>query len=188
MIQTKLYFIILFFLSLMCFSNFVQIGQATLLEYSEGSDDAQEEFSKLLGTFTVGLLTIGFLYVLLTRCYVLIRKYVDKEYNPLIIETSRQIYSNFRKPMFYIHVTINIIAIFFGIAHGLAVEVKSELQANLGWLAVIIMIVLSVSGFIMWLKIKPIWNNKEIRSLIRTSHRQWILSFSLIIILLIHVY
>ena len=185
-LTNRFIFILIFILTCLFLSS-VQIGYASYVENGEGSDDARESYSKSIGTFSAGLLSIGFFYVILTRSYVLIRKYVDKKSYPKVIEVSKIVYTNLRKPLFYLHVLINIIAIFFGVYHGLLVEVKSELQANLGWLAIIIMITSSVSGFIMWLKLRPIWNNKDIRSVIRTSHRQWILSFLLIIILLIHV-
>ena len=179
--------IIFFFLITCLLTTTVQSSHASITEYGEGSDDAIESYGKSIGSFTSYLLIVGFFYVIFMRSYILIRKYVNKEAHPIIIETSKLFYSNFRKPLFFLHASINIIAIFFGIYHALLVEVKSELQANLGWLAIAIMIALSISGFIMYFKLRPIWSNKDARSMIRVSHRQWMLSFTLIIILLIHV-
>ena len=65
--------------------------------------------------------------------------------------------------------------------------IRNQIQADLGWLAIIIMIASSVSGYIMWLKIHPIWDVKDIRSVIRASHRQWMLTFLLIFVLFLHV-
>ena len=124
---------------------------------------------------------------MLTRSYVLIRKYVDKETNKEIIQLTQEFYSKYRKPLFYVHASINTIAIFFGILHGLTVLIRNQLQAYLGWLAIIIMIASSISGFIMWQKIRPIWDNKDIRSIIRDSHRQWNLTGILVFVLFLHV-
>jgi len=146
-----------------------------------------QEIGKGLGVFTAGFLVVGFSYVILTRSYILIRKYVDKKLYPEIITASQEIYSKYRKPLFYLHVSINTIAIVFGTLHGLLVLIRNRIQAYLGWLAILIMIASSLSGFIMWLKIRPIWDSKDIRSMIRASHRQWILSFLLVFVLVIHV-
>ena len=179
--------IIFFFIIAWLVTTTVQSSYTSITEYGEGSDDAIESYGKSIGYFTGYLLIVGFFYVIFMRSYILIRKYVNKEAHPKTIEWSKLFYSNFRKPLFFFHASINIIAIFFGIYHAQLVEVKSELQANLGWLAIAIMITLSISGFIMYFKLRPIWNNKDARSMIRVSHRQWMLSFALIIILLIHV-
>ena len=74
-----------------------------------------------------------------------------------------------------------------GTIHGLIVLVRNPIQADLGWLAIIVMIASSISGFIMWQKIKPIWNVKDIRDIIRASHRQWILTGILVFVLFLHV-
>lgn len=146
-----------------------------------------QEIGKGLGVFTAGLLVIGFLYVILTRGYIFIRKYVDKKTYPEIIQLSQELYAKYRKPLFYVHVTVNTSAIIFGTIHGLTVLIRNPIQADLGWLAIIIMIASSVSGFIMWHKIRPIWDVKDVRALIRASHRQWILTGLLIFVLFLHV-
>ena len=165
----------------------VKTTQATLTENNSIHRTLSQEIGKALGVFTVGLLVVGFSYVLLNRGYILIRKYVSKESNPLLIETAQMIYSDYRKPIFYVHVFINISAILFGTLHGLLVLVRNPLQADLGWLALLVMIASSISGFVMWQKIWPIWNNKDMRSIIGASHRQWLLTFLLVFILFLHV-
>ncbi len=165
----------------------IKIVNASLADNGSSSRSITQIIGKGLGYFTAGLLVIGFLYVLVTRSYVLIRKYINKEEYPEIVKMSHEYYSQYRKPLFYIHVSINTVAIVFGTLHGLLVLIKNQIQAYLGWLAIIIMIASSLSGYIMWLKIRPIWDSKDIRSVIRASHRQWILSGLLIFVLLIHV-
>ena len=160
---------------------------ASLSENNSIHRTLTQEIGKALGEFTAGLLVIAFSYVLLNRGYILIKKYVPKESNPLLHESAQMIYSKYRKPLFYVHVFINVSAIIFGTMHGLLVLVRNPLQADLGWLALLVMIVSSLSGLIMWQKIWPIWNNKEIRSVIRASHRQWLLTFLLVFILFLHV-
>lgn len=165
----------------------IQIANASLNDRGSTSRTLTQIIGKGLGYFTAGLLVIGFLYVLLTRSYILIRKYVNKKEYPEVVTLAQLYYSQYRKPLFYIHVSINTVAIVFGTIHGLLVLVKNQLQAYVGWLAILIMIASSLSGFIMWLKIRPIWDSKDIRSMIRASHRQWILTFLLIFVLIIHV-
>lgn len=147
-----------------------------------------QRIGKGLGVFTAGLLVIGFSYVLLNRGYVILRTQLPKtEENLIVLKTAKEFYAKYRKPLFYVHVSINTLAIFFGIVHGMTVLVRNQLQADLGWLAIGIMILSSISGFIMWHKIHPIWDNKDMRSMIRASHRQWILTSILIVVLFFHV-
>ena len=172
-------FSIIFLLYFNVITGFAQSGESRTLLQSIG---------KGLGVFTTFLLVIGFGYVLLNRGYVLLRTQLPKtESHQIILDSAKEFYSKYRKPAFYIHVSINTIAIIFGILHGLTVLIRSELQAYLGWLAVIVMMISSLSGYIMWLKIRPIWDSKDIRSVIRASHRQWILTFILVSILFLHV-
>lgn len=153
----------------------------------EPSRTLLQSIGKGLGEVTAGLLVIGFSYVILNRFYVLIRTYVSKEENPDLIKQVQEFYTQYRKPIFLIHVSINTFAIIVAIIHGSLVLIRNPLQADLGWLAVIIMVASSVSGYIMWLKIRPLWDSKDIRTLIRASHRQWLFTIALVTVLFFHV-
>ena len=153
----------------------------------EANKTLLQTIGKGLGEVTAGLLVLGFSYVIFNRSYVLIRKYVPKESNPDLIKQIQEFYVQYRKPIFYLHVSINTLAIFVAIIHGLLVLIRNEFQADLGWLAVIIMIASSVSGLIMWLKIRPLWDSKDIRAIVRASHRQWIFTTLLVVVLFFHV-
>lgn len=154
---------------------------------SEPSRTLLQTIGKVLGEVTAGLLVIGFSYVILNRSYVIIRKYIPKEENPDLIRQVQDFYAQYRQPIFYVHVSINTLAIFIAIVHGSLVLIRNPLQADLGWLAVIVMIASSISGLVMWLKIRPIWGNKDVRAVIRASHRQWAFTIILIVVLFFHV-
>ena len=154
---------------------------------SEPSRTLLQTIGKGLGEVTAGFLVLGFSYVILNRSYVLIRTYIKKEENPDLIKQVQEVYAQYRKPIFYIHVSINTLAIIVAIIHGSMVLIRNQLQADLDWLAVIVMIASSVSGFIMWLRIRPIWDSKDIRVIIRASHRQWVFTTILVVDLFFHV-
>ena len=165
----------------------IHLVNATLAE-SNDSRTLLQTIGKGIGIFTAGLLVLGFSYVLLNRGYILLKTSLPKnDENQLLLDNAEEIYTKYRKPLFYVHVIVNTLAIFFGTLHGLTVLITGEFQAYLGWLAVLVMIISSLSGYLMWLKIRPFWDRKDIRSVIRASHRQWLLTFILVGILFFHV-
>ncbi len=95
---------------------------------------------------------------------------------------------NSRRPLFYLHLSTNIIATGLGIVHGLSVEVEKLMMVVSGTIAVLIMAILSISGLIMWKKFWPFWSNRESKKLINAIHRQWLFSALLIIFIWSHLY
>jgi hypothetical protein len=93
-----------------------------------------------------------------------------------------------RKPLFYLHLSVNIIATILGLIHGLSVELEKPMMLVTGFLGVIVMATLSISGLIMWKKFWPFWSNRESKLLISAVHRQWLFSAMLVVIIYAHLF
>ena len=146
------------------------------------------EQGREFGNLTIALLILGMIYVVIKRFYIYIKRFIDKEEHPEIIEYSKKIYMNSRKPLFYLHLSVNLLATGFGIVHGLSVEIEDSMMLVTGIIAVIIMVVLSISGLIMWKKFWPFWSNRESKKLINAVHRQWLFSAILIVVIWAHLF
>ncbi len=151
-----------------------------------GREGESGEFGKDLGSLAVAMLVLGGGYVVLRRGYVLAKKLKlteHEQYGDLIKET----YKSLRGPMMIGHLITNILATVFGALHGLSMNEYTQLTYYSGWLAVLAMLILSVSGLIIYLKFKPFWKYRESRTFIRFLHRQWLISGLLVFFILLHL-
>ncbi|OLS26548.1 MAG: hypothetical protein HeimC3_08670 [Candidatus Heimdallarchaeota archaeon LC_3] len=127
-------------------------------------------------------------YVVVKRLYIYIRKFVSKEKYPEVIEYSKKVYMKSRKPLFYLHLSTNLVATGLGIVHGLSVEVEKFNMFLSGTIGVLLMAILSISGLIMWKKFWPFWSNRKSKKLVSAIHRQWLFSALLVIVIWAHLF
>ncbi|RMG25084.1 MAG: hypothetical protein D6732_22830 [Methanobacteriota archaeon] len=160
--------------------------------YQSMADDGYEnegfgdDFGKGLGSLAIVMLVLGGGYVILRRGYVLAKKLnltENEEYGDLIKTT----YKSLRGPMMIAHLITNILATIFGALHGLSMHEYTRLTYYSGWIAVLAMVVLSVSGLFIYFKFKPFWKFRESRTFIRFLHRQWMITGILAISILLHL-
>lgn len=157
-----------------------------VLADNDGYEGGFGEFGKGLGSFAVGMLLLGSSYVIFRRGYVLAKKVgltEDKNYGNYIKEAYKQL----RGPMMIVHLFTNIAATVFGALHGLSMTRYTQLTYYSGWIAVIAMAVLSISGIIIYFKFRPFWKYRESRTFIRFLHRQWIISVILVFSVVLHL-
>ena len=80
-----------------------------------------------------------------------------------------------------------IIATVLGVIHGIIVGLGEIGIGVSGWIAAGSMIILSISGLIIWVRFRPIWNYRKQRTTIRFLHQQWLFTGIMLIALLLHV-
>ncbi len=142
---------------------------------------------KKLGVYSLDWLYIGSAYVILRRSYVYSRKYLSEERGEDLKLNIKEMYQNSRSPLLLLHNFVMILATIVGVVHGLLTGKHFKPIGIVGWLAVVFMILLSVSGYIIWQKFQPIWKYRKSRSQIRWIHKQWMFSTLLIIFLFLHL-
>lgn len=142
---------------------------------------------KKLGVYSLDWLYIGSSYVILRRISVYSKKYLSDEKSGELKLKIKEIYQKTRSPTLLLHNFVMILATIFGVLHGLLTGRHFKPVGIVGWLAVVFMILLSVSGYIIWQKFQPLWSNRRTRSQIRWMHKQWMFSAALIIFLFLHL-
>ena len=155
----------------------------------EGAGIFGEEGAKVFGSLALGLLALSFGYVLLKRGYIYSQRYLPKDEYKELITLIKRVYFQFRKPMFWLHVTVNIVATIFAVIHGYSFlgNVENIILYYAGIIAALAMIILTISGIIMWRRFWPMWDYKEPRKLIRWLHRQWFFTGILLLALAFHL-
>jgi len=142
-------------------------------------------FAGGLGNFAVFLLAVGAVYVALRVLYVWSKSWPEdyEEWKTLL----KDLYRQYRKPLLTIHNWMMIAAVVVGGIHGIFLLSRGGFQVITGIVAWGIMLFLAIFGTVIYYKMRPIWDKREVKGFVRFVHRQWILSIILIIALLIHV-
>lgn len=151
------------------------------------ADGAAKDFGKKMGKYSLDWLYIGASYVVLRRTYVYSRKYLSNERAGDLKPKIKEIYQKCRSPLLLLHNIVMILATIVGIIHGVFLGKHTKPIGIVGWLAVSLMTILSVSGYLIWQKFKPVWNYRKSRTQIRWLHKQWLFSILLIIFLFLHL-
>ncbi len=173
--------------SLIIFIGFLYIT-GTIAEDDGGFKGGEgiEDIGKGFGSLAIAMLGIGAIYVVLRRGYLLAKKY-ELTKNPEFGEQIVTLYKTLRGPTMFVHMITNIAATLFAIIHGIMATEYTQITFYSGWIAVIMMVILSISGSVIYFKFKPFWKYRESRTFIRFLHRQWIFSVILAIAVLIHL-
>jgi len=144
------------------------------------------DFAKNLGSGAVGFLGIGAIYIIAKRINIYSRKYLTDDYKELK-DTIQKLFSNFRSPLLSIHNIAMILATILAVLHGIGVGYENNSVTIFGWLSAGAMIILSLSGILVWSKLRPIWDSREQRKLVKFVHRQWLFSIILVVGLILHL-
>ena len=143
------------------------------------------EYGEGLGSVAVGLLGVGAVYVVIRRSVYLYGTWDGAD--PEIKKRVRRVYAKVRTPLLHIHQISLVVATIAGIAHGLLIGSEGAITFYSGWIAAIVMALSSISGFILWRRMKPIMKSSKLFLPIRIFHRQWLMTFILGVFLIIHV-
>ncbi|MHA2105897.1 MAG: hypothetical protein ACW981_20925 [Candidatus Hodarchaeales archaeon] len=144
--------------------------------------------ARTFGTYAVVLVLIGGIYIVIKRSYIYMKKYLKDEKYSNLVESSKKAYMRSRKPLFYVHLSTNTLATLVAIIHGLSVELEGLNMVLSGIIATVFMLLLTLSGFVIWKKFWPFWSNRDSKKLINAVHRQWLFSAALIILLGAHLF
>jgi hypothetical protein len=147
-----------------------------------------EDGSKELGYFAILLMIIGSGYILLKRTYVYSRRYLSKDEYPQLRNFIKETYSKLKSPFLNLHNVTMFLATLAAVIHGLVLGEAGEAIGISGWIAAIFMIVLSLSGAIIWLRFRPIWTYRTSRTHIRFIHQQWLFSGLMVLALIFHLF
>ena len=105
----------------------------------------------------------------------------------LMVDQFKLFYKRTRKYFFFLHASINILAVIAGIIHGLRAEIENPMSFYTGWTTVFFMALISVAGIVMYFRFWPFWETKSSRTLIRWVHRQWLFTILILVFLGIHL-
>lgn len=154
-------------------------------EHDEFDEGGEGGFAGALGSLAVFLLAVGFIYVVSRRSFVY-SKYLDAEFDH-VKETIRNTYKRYRKPLLNLHSIILIVATVVAGIHGILLMDGEGANVLAGWAAFGTMVLLSISGIIIYFRFKPIWEFRNSKGLLKLVHRQWLFTIIGAILLLIHV-
>lgn len=140
--------------------------------------------AKDFGYIAIFFLIIGGLYILVKRAHFLSKSLFSSEKYSKVTDFTTVVYSKTRLPLFYAHLGVNLLATVVAFVHGLSVELEGGMVVLSGMISGIFMLLLSVSGVIIW---KKFWPGKESRKLIRAAHRQWLYTAIVVITLVAHL-
>ncbi len=146
-----------------------------------------EEGGGALGGIAITVLIISFAFPVLRRGTILTRRYLSDDEFSELKKTIQEIYQLSKKPLFYLHVVANGGVIAFGTLHALTVELENGFRMTTGILALGTLFILSISGLIMWIRLRPLWDHKETRKVIRWFHSQWLLTGLVLLFLFLHI-
>jgi hypothetical protein len=147
-----------------------------------------EDEARTFGTYAVVFVLIGGIYIVIKRSYIYIKKYLKDEKYSNLVESSEKAYMRSRKPLFYVHLSANTLATLVAIIHGLSVELEEINMVSSGVIATVFMLLLTLSGFVIWKKFWPFWSNRDSRKFINAIHQQWLFSVMLIIFVGDHLF
>ena len=148
-----------------------------------GGDDNLKD----LGELSLVFLGIGSFYILFRRTYVYSNQFLSKERYPEVKAFIKVNYHRFRRPVFLVHVYASLIATLLAGIHGIPLLIGDEGMVLSGILAGGSMLILSLSGFVMWRRQKPFWSNRDSRKAIRWMHRQWLFTGLTVLGLFLHL-
>jgi len=155
------------------------------LNHTLAADEASD-IATGFGSLAWGLTIVGFAYVVVRRAQVISKSYLSDDYKE-VKDFIREFYRKFRQPLITLHYIVNIAATITAIVHGILLS-SSELPLVIaGWVAVGSMILLSLSGILIWARFKPIWTYRESRTALRLVHRQWLFSGIFLLGFLVHL-
>jgi len=156
-------------------------------DHSGESSGLSNDFGEALGTVSIVFLSIGAVYVLIRRISILSKMYLTKKEHLIYQEYIKIGYQKSRRILLDIHYWVMIFATIAAVIHGIILTRDSDLLVGIfGWIAASAMIILSISGIIIWVKWKPVWQYRESRSQLRFIHKQWLFSGVMIIGVLFH--
>ena len=157
---------------------------------SADDDDEREndpdEIGEKMGTVALVTVSIGGLYVLLRRVYIGSKMVLDKEEYKALLKQIKTVYQKSRYPLLLIHYLTMIIATITAGIHGLYLLDDDLAVTIFGAISVFAMVILSISGILIWRKFNPIWKYRESRTALRYVHRQWLFSGIFLAGLLLH--
>jgi hypothetical protein len=154
-------------------------------EHGERGEEGEGGFAGALGSLAVFLLAVGFVYVVARRSFVY-SKYLDAEFDH-VKESIRTTYKKYRKPLLNFHSIVLIVATVVAGVHGVLLMNGEGANLLAGWAAFGAMVLLSISGIIIYFRFKPIWEFRKSKGLLKLVHRQWLFTIIGAILLLIHV-
>ena len=154
----------------------------------EEAEEDGADFAKDLGIVAIALFIISVINVGILYLYRLSRKFItEKSSVSGIKETTRDFYLKTRKPLNFIHYFIGLAAVTVLVIHGIKLTQKDDETVILGWITAGVYIFYILTGLILKLKIKPIWNSKKIVRILNKIHRSMIFFFGIIITHIVHV-
>ncbi len=156
-----------------------------ILPVAAEDDGGENEFGQGFGSVSIGLLWIGAIYVVVRRLYTAIKTYDLLEED--MQKKAKDIFFRIRPYLYTIHAWALIASTIFAVVHGLFLLNELQFVQITGIIAALAMVLSSISGFLIWRKVRVIWSNKEARTLVRTSHKQWTLTIILLVFLFIHL-
>ena len=148
-----------------------------------GGDDNLKD----LGVASLVVLSVGSIYILFRRTYVYSNRFLSKERYPEVKEFIKVNYHRFRQPVFLVHIYTSLIATLLAGIHGIPLIIGDKGMVISGLIAGSAMLILSLSGFVMWRRQKPFWENRESRKAIRWMHRQWLFTGLTVLGLILHL-
>lgn len=176
---------ILSLLVILVFSVFIVKTQAVSHTEDEEEDEDEDERGEELGTIALILLGFGGLYIVLRLVYRWSRSWSVEHDN--LKNKTLSTYRRFRKPLLLIHNISTILAVGVGGIHGFLLLGNESSEVITGIIAWGLMVLISIFGLIIFYKFRPVWDKRDAKDFVRFIHRQWILSVSLVVVLLIHI-
>jgi hypothetical protein len=176
------------FLILFIFILIFTINPLVLADEEEEDEEDGEGFAKDLGIVAIALFVASIINVGILYLYRFSRKFITEESSAIgIRETTRNFYLKTRKPLNFIHYFVGLAAVTVLIIHGIKLTQKDDETVILGWITAGVYVFYILTGLILKLKIKPIWNSKKIVRFLNIIHRSMILFIGIIIAHIVHV-
>ncbi|MFW9852964.1 MAG: hypothetical protein ACFFDS_08475 [Candidatus Thorarchaeota archaeon] len=152
-------------------------------EVENGDDFAKDLGIIAIGFFVVSVVNVGILYF-----YRFSRKFFTEDSGSnRIKETTRNFYLKTRKPLNFVHYFIGLAAVTVLVIHGVKLTQKENETVVLGWITAGVYVFYILTGLILKLKLKPIWNSKKIVRILNKIHRSMIVFIGIIITHIVHV-
>lgn len=180
LLKIKQFIVLLLFL--IVFANTVGVVADDDDEGGILGEDGVKEF----GNWSLIFMGIGSTYIVIRRTYVYSKRYLNDEAYKPVKEKIANFYKKSKGPMLTIHNTTMIIATIFALIHGIFLGDDFEAIGLSGWLAAILMVILSLSGLIIWARFRPIWDYRTSRTQLRFIHQQWLFSGIMVVALVFH--
>ncbi len=158
-------------------------------ENGDYENERGSDFAEGLGVTAIMMLFLGSLFVILKRLQVFSKLYLKGiEYEEVQITRKfiSRFYREYRKPAFYLHAVTTFTATIVAALHGWLMGLQYDWVTYFGGLAVVSMIIMSLSGIVMWLKFWPLWEFEETKTMIKWIHRQWFFTGLMSVGTLIH--